>query len=144
MIFFGGLNPQIVAAENAFRPNDIDLESTLVFANYTDWDADGDYDDTFYELYLDFTGGRESLVVTIDIYLELVYPSETVATGNTRISVYATDQIITIFCLDSATEPGWYTVTVTTVLIGSAGGPCVSESSYIFDPPTSKGNGLPT
>ncbi|MFX0116093.1 MAG: hypothetical protein ACFFB3_16200 [Candidatus Hodarchaeota archaeon] len=140
--FLGFLTSEDTVAV-ASRPNDLSLETTIIWANYTDWDNDGAYDDTYYILDLDFSGTSSNGIVIIDIYLELLYPSGTVANGHIRISVYAVDQTITIYCLDSVTETGWYTVTITTVLVGSGGGPDVSVSSYLFDPPTGKGNGLP-
>jgi hypothetical protein len=141
MGMLGFLNTGEVLGQNSSCSNDIQLEASIQFANYTDWDNDEFEDDIFILLALDFTAFKSSATATVDITVALELPSGIILVGSVRISVYATDQVITLYSLDAATEAGWYTVTVTTVLLGNS--PDVSVSQYLFDPPTGKGNGLP-
>jgi len=137
------MNPVAVHGGSSLRSSYIQLEATITFANYTDWDNDLFEDDIYFYLALNFTDVvvPETAVIETTVYIEL--PSGTIISGAVRYSVYTVDQVITIYSLDTATEAGWYTVTTVTALLGS-GKSDVSVSQYLFDPPTGKGNGLPS
>ncbi len=135
-------NAPEVLGHDSSRSSDIQLVSTIQFANYTDWDGDQFEDDIYILLVFDFISPISTAITSVDITITLELPSGTILTGSLRVSVYTTDQIITLYILDSATEAGWYTVTSITTLTGSSKSE-ISISQYIFDPPTGKGNGLP-
>ncbi|MFW9991384.1 MAG: hypothetical protein ACFFD4_04930 [Candidatus Odinarchaeota archaeon] len=136
------LNPlEALAAEKPAFSDRI-FDTTITFANYTDWDNDLCEDDIYFYLDIDFTCFKPTEKYWMYIYATLELPSGTVLAGSVTIFLPAIDTAITLYSLDVATEAGWYTLTTASSFCAARGKVYSSISQYIFDPPTGKGNGL--
>jgi len=109
-------------------------------AYYADLDEDGLEDDIKILVEFSFENTNPSRV---DLRLEIELPSGTVY--NFRVSVYRppTKSVLNIDCFDTATESGWYTVTMIASVMGAGNGKVYVTDQMQFDPPTKTGPGLP-
>ncbi|MFX0067180.1 MAG: hypothetical protein ACFFC7_34040 [Candidatus Hermodarchaeota archaeon] len=117
------------------------LDVKLENAYYLDGDIDGWEDDVFVLAMASF-GGYEK-IVHLQLFLEIILPSGAVHGFIPKMNSHSRGVYQWEFLtLNTATEPGWYTVRLKVEMKGT-GSRIVVEDSLEFDPPTAKTNGSP-
>ena len=131
------LVPSALAYTRAAESNTLRISD----AYYGDLDGDLYADDI--KILVQFSlGTLNPSKVTID--LQVVLPSGT--TYAFRIIVYhpPTSSVLQIDCFDMAYESGMYMVEMSALISGTSNGKYLASDTFMFDPPTGGGPGLPT
>ncbi len=133
MIFIISLSSTSIGRQNSFSTETLNepyigIEITNAF--YADLDGNGIEDDIFVQVDLSFFGAS---TINFDYYIILTLPSGESHAYTISLASHVDKLIIDNYFWNHATEPGWYTVEVHTVL--RTGGVQILSDSMVFDPP---------
>ena len=146
-MIFAILPISAVVGETIVRDDELTVRIDITDAYYTALDEDNTENDivAHFDMLIKRNGRKISNDrQKIDLYVELILPSETSYLFGFRIFCKPTISISPEIHLNNlATEPGWYTIILTCVLFDGALITGIGSEGLIFDPPGSTGGTEP-
>ncbi|MFX0093773.1 MAG: hypothetical protein ACFFBD_18620 [Candidatus Hodarchaeota archaeon] len=141
------VNAHRKTSTSIYLDNEPIVSISIVDAFYDDLDADGLMDDVEIDLLFDFAEAENPPEkITVILAMKMVLPSGLTYAFTLEIWIYSTstDRLLILTLLNTATESGWYTVSLEGIVRVKSEASFLLQDSFSFDPPTGKGTGNPT